>query len=667
MNDATQPSQTSQPLSQDVKIKLLRAVDLARAGRLQACRQAVDVALGQVRGKVGQALAFKAAGALRYVTRDYDLALKLLTRAGQLEPRENVECVRLAVQRAGRLGWEQELRAGLTWLAEKEPLEVAWVSALARLYADRRVLPEALAHARQVVALAPDADAWLRLAKLAAQADRTEEAIAAVDRALAAGHAVDPLRAAAILCDAGAFAQAATVLQQAEQTSEVLDRRAQLALWHGRESEATVLALQAHAMAGVANSPAGQRTLGALAWLAGQTDRAMAHLDRAIEGNPRDDEALCWRAELHLRHGRIEQASQDLDRAMLAADGFSLAAWLLRECGVGDTVAVGLKQSRFGEVREGLQVLCADAAEVLERRDPAEIHALLWRALGALHGNRSTTPTYLLNGELQRVRVRTAPRHGSRQVLETIRLLPPERVLADLDAVVARFGHSSLCPCHRGELHLWLGDTDAARTDLQLALTMLPTTRWAWIGLGGCDLLDQQPEQALAVLADGVRVLGNTDGPAVFVYRGEALLRLGRCDEAIRDLTEALDKRPTRLAARLLLTLALHGRGDIQAMRGHFEDLRRRAPGLLSESGRVAHVVVWDEPGWLPNDAAIAQVCESALTLLRGNRSSTCTTWLTPEGRLRAVPHETREVADPNARDAEDLAEVERWLRDPRR
>jgi tetratricopeptide (TPR) repeat protein len=631
---------------------LLHAVEHARASDFPACRMAIDAAL---RLAPRSALVCKVAGVLRFVTRDYDVALRLLAQVGTLDPAEAVQALRLAMQRAGRLGWEHELRDCLTRLAEREPREIAWVTALARLYADRRVLPEALEFARKAVALAPDAEGWLRLARWAVVANRPEEAIEAVARAAAA----DPLEAATILCDAGAFQQAQVLLERAEPTAAVTARRAQLALWQGRHDEAEVLAR-------ACPTPEAARTLGALALLAGELAEARVHLDAAIASDGHDDEAFCWRAELHLREGRLEDAIEDLDRAMLAAPGFPLAAWLLRAISAGREVRVGAPQARFGEALESLRILCPQTDAVLARRDPGECYALLWRALEVLHGNRSTLPTFLLDGELRRLPVRTSPRHASRQALETIRLMPPERVLAELDAVVARFPQSSLCPCHRGELHLWLGDVEAARRDLEAAVALQTTTRWAWIGLGGCELLANAPERALAVLERGVKTLGNTEGPAVFVYRGEALLRLGRFDAAVRDLTEALRTRPTRLAARLLLALALHGHGDVEGLRSQFEDLRARAAGLLSDAGRIAARTVWKTPGWLPEAAAMAEVCEAALALLQGNRSSTCTTWRTPEGTIRAVPHEARQSSDPNAHDDEDLRLVARWLHESR-
>lgn len=644
-----EPSPASTPHDSEGAHQALHAAwEHARAGHLQACRDAVTDALALA---PSSPRVRKIAGLLRYVTRDHHAALQDLAHAEQLAPGDTAELLRLAVQRLGRLGWDHELRAHLTRLAELEPQEIAWVSALAQLYEDRRVLPEGLDFARRCAELAPDAANRLRWARMALAADRPAEAIAAV-----ADLQDDPGQVAQILCDAGAFSQAEAVLERAEPIDDVRARRAQLALWRGDVQ-------QAEALARTCPSPAGVRTLGAIALMRGELSTAQAHLDAAIVAAPRDTEALGWRAELHLRQDRPDLARADLDAAMLAADGFHVAAAVLRALCIGRREKVGPLQPRFGEVLESLRILCPETDEVLARCDADETWHLLWRALERMHGNRSTTPTFLRDGVLHRLPLRTSPRHAARQALESLRLLPPARVQAQLDAVVARFPASALGPCHRGELHLWLGQTDLARADLRRALDMERTTRWAWIGLGGCELQDGAPERAVHVLAQGVKALRNTEGPAVFVYRGEAWLRLGRYDDAVRDLTEALRTRPTRIAARLLLALALHGLGDVVGMSRHFQDLRERAAGLLSEAGRVAQRTVWDIPAWLPAPDDMVSVCEAALGLLGGNRSSTCATWQA-EGTIRAVPHEARPAAHPNARDVEDLQIIARLLRE---
>jgi tetratricopeptide (TPR) repeat protein len=272
-----------------------------------------------------------------------------------------------------------------------------------------------------------------------------------------------------------------------------------------------------------------------------------------------------------------------------------------------------------------------------------------------MRGNRSTTATVVRDGRLARVGSRTAPRHASRRALQLVRVLPPPQVLAALDAVIARYPRSSLPRCHRGELKLWLGDVEGARADLSTAISIHPHTRWAYIGLSGCDLLAGDPERALATADRGVEVMGGTYGPAVYAYRGEALRRLGRPEQARADLIRCVELTPGRVAAWIDLALVHAELGDRAAFEAAWERLVRVAPGLLSDAARESEVVLWRDLGSAASTGERARVLEQALSMMRGNRSTTSATYFTREGRLRFVQPGSPGTG-PHGRDGADLA-----------
>jgi predicted Zn-dependent protease len=133
------------------------------------------------------------------------------------------------------------------------------------------------------------------------------------------------------------------------------------------------------------------------------------------------------------------------------------------------------------------------------------------------------------------------------------------------------------------------------------------------------ELGEGRPERALQVLAEGVSVL-RSEGPAVFMYRGEALRVLGRFDEAERDLQAAVAERPTRLSAWINLALARRALGNSDA--DALARVETMAPRLLGDATA---------------EVGADRALEHTLVMMRGNRSSTCWTYFTQDGRLQLV------------------------------
>ncbi len=189
---------------------------------------------------------------------------------------------------------------------------------------------------------------------------------------------------------------------------------------------------------------------------------------------------------------------------------------------------------------------------------------------------------------------------------------------------------------------MWLGRVAEARQALEEALAIEPETRWAYIGLTMCDLLEGDPAKAYETSRAGVSRMHDTEGPAVHVHEGEALYRVGRLDEALASLERAIALHPSRLSARILRAMVHRAQGTPSEHEALFEE----APGLFSDARRHA------------KEDSIDALLESAIVLMRGNRASQLITYVTDAGDLRFVPTRDSGHRRPHDGDVEDLAWV---------
>jgi tetratricopeptide (TPR) repeat protein len=517
-------------------------------------------------------------------------------------------------------------------------------------------------------------------AGLYAKHDQREQAVDAIARALSlvAADATQPelefrREAARVAIEAGAFELALANLERAiELDPEAAVHRvelAQLASWMGEDAAA-----QTHVDAALALDPecaAAIRMHGALRARAGAYDEAIASLERALRLDPGDYQAQVWLSEVYLRTNQFEQAHAQLHHASMNAEGFLVVAWLLRFLVVAaedPSDSERVPPWRTEEFAESILELCPSLAQTcLRTRSLADTVAAVEAALAALQGNRSVYPTHVVDGELRRLHARTGCRYASRWALQLLRVATPQACLAAFDEIVARYPGSSLSYCHRGELRLWLGDLEGGKADLEQAIAAVRGTRWAWIGLSTLGLLSGDYQQTLDINAQGIAVMNDTEGAAVYVYRGEAKRKLGRIDEAIAELEAALRSHPSRASATINLALAYAAAGRMT----EFEPLWRRlrdeqASGLLSDAAHELGVVIFgdasDAGDGSPTHAVKLAVLERALSMMGGNRSSGLLTYQTAREQLRFVQLWPHQGHGPHERDHEHLEQCKRML-----
>lgn len=513
---------------------------------------------------------------------------------------------RVHVDLAQRIGLEPEAQRLLDeLLAEQADVDLLRRAVLPRVRA--RAWENARPLAERLVAL--DADPGHRRAL--AECLEGLDADAAVD-AWSALARTDP-EARAALVRLGAF----DALRAAGET-ELADRTE--SLWLGSPGEGDAISRAAQAAS------------------EDRLEDALREARAATRSDPEASEAWTWLGELELRAGRVERGREALDRALMLAGRFHLSALLLRLKSEMEADLQRVREGARDPAADGPLQLAAEVRGALSEmwgcdrfdgvRSLDEVVRVLRESLARLGGNRTPNATFVDQGRLRRVRVRSSPREASRRALELIRVLAVEDVEAALAAVVERYPDSESPHVHWGELDLWLGRLDAARERFGRALAIQEGTRWAYIGLAGCAMLDGDLDEAMRIHRRGVRIMGSEIG-SLFIYRGETHLRAGRLDEARVDLERAKSLSPTRVSAWLNLALLYARTGDEEAMRLEIESLCEHAPVWMGDAGgrRLA-------TGDLSNAVAIL---ERAREMACGNRSSSCQTYVASDGTLRLV------------------------------
>lgn len=503
----------------------------------------------------------------------------------------------------------------------------------------------AAGHARAVVDLAQGSPGLLlQAATVLLSLGHEPEALSAAARVLAASAAPSTallLDLASLHRDAGDYASAAGLYDRvlSIDPSSAVARIATgtLCAWRGEAAEAL-----AHAQAVLASHPDSAPALclrAASRMLSGEVPLALEDLDRATALDPADPVAAVWRGEALLRLGRRDEALSESRRGGERSDDVSnhVAAQLL----------ISLAQLRGGDfpglpeyvLRPALSTLWAEAAPpssggLAEAPDETALELLFEGALERLRGNRSPIATYVRHdGSLVRLAVPSSPRVASKRALwRFVATGSLDEALSELDRVHASVPRAAEPYNYRGELFLYLGDAPSARREFERAIALYGRSRWAYIGLAGAAVLEGRYEEALSHLAEGI-VQAGAPGPTTFVYRGEALRCLGRSEEARADLTISVRRNPGRIGAWVNLALLDASEGDAAAL-GAIAELRRRAPGFVYDAAEALSV----DPSATPDLAGLSRLMKQMLAMLRGNRASSCVTYFTPDGRLRAVP-----------------------------
>lgn len=582
------------------------------------------------------------------VGRFHDAVLLLEDAARRLEGPRRAAALRVLLHQAAQLGWQQEAAQALGQLRALGPIPDEDRRELRRLMQARDV-EAARALAQALLASTDDLSLRLELCNALALAADLPALKRELDR-VSPEREEEFLEKVRLLVDADACAEAEALALEGARRFEAC---AGLHVWASRLAtwRADASTGEARARRAVACDAGSADAWCALGAALEQRERRSGRdaFAKACELDPAHAEALTWCADLAELEGDDEAMTRYLNRAVSVSAGHPVATWLLRAHGaLPSAMPVNeLSEARVQESATALEELVPGAVERWRSAPTVDFaRETLRRARVALSGNYGVHATRWDGVRLTRLgpAARTGPRNDSRRALELVRTRPLAEVCRAFAPLESRWSRSSLPDAHHAELHLWAGELDEAERLFRRAMALTRGTRFAWIGLTGVELLRGQLTQALETCAEGVMVMRDTSGPAVFVYRGEVLRKLGRLDEAVSDFEAALTHTPRRLSATMNLALALHARGDAARAEAAWRHVADHAPALVSDARRVC-----------PAGAAWPVVMEKALESMRGNRSTSLITYFVGE-RLRLVPNAPGAAAFVQRRTAREVA-----------
>ena len=161
-----------------------------------------------------------------------------------------------------------------------------------------------------------------------------------------------------------------------------------------------------------------------------------------------------------------------------------------------------------------------------------------------------------------------------------------DEALAQLDAVLEALPRHARSLAERGALRVRMGKPEEALRDLDAALEIDPRNATALLWRGAAKLRRSEPE---AALADFDAVAGRdaeAAGPPVAQFRAEALLTLGRAEEALGDLesapASALDAQTLAIRGEARLKLGRPGEALADAQHALELHVTHAPPGPCS-------------------------------------------------------------------------------------
>jgi tetratricopeptide (TPR) repeat protein len=516
----------------------------------------------------------------------------------------------------------------------------------ALMHRSHRAYSEALSQAQAGLALDPQSRPLLDMMAGLSARTKGAEAGSAILSALEAG-AISPANAINHLLSANKFEEAEALIENQPdipQEGWAPSCRARFALWRRDTETATRIGQQLIAMH--PSHPEGYFLLGASAQLSGQPSKAIEHLDAALQRTQPKREggwlnttaAWTFKAEALIDLGQATQALKAADLAMTQATEYNPAAHCVRMLAVVDTHMTPSNKlpARLLEVADHLSALMDDP-EAVRDQQISTFKVQVRSALHRLGGNRSNRLSYLDDqGTLHPFTPPPYPRSMSRALQQQIRILPPEHILSGFKDLEAAHPRDPTVQTYAGELRLWLGQYDTAIACFERALSLDNKTVWAWIGMGAAHLMKGRPRRARWIFHRGIQIL-DFEGPTVFVYRGEAHRLLGNKAKALADLSHAAQIKPKRLSAWINLALA-HPK-DHTIARTLATAMRQTNPSIWWDAARVDGVDPMD-------NEAVRPTLERCLGLMRGNRSSTIQTYISPEGQLRCMRWQAKDVPE---------------------
>lgn len=386
---------------------------------------------------------------------------------------------------------------------------------------------------------------------------------------------------------------------------------ARLALWRGDTREARRVTVDDGSSRSVATR------VGALV-LDGELVEALALCRDARTRFPESVELALWEIDALIRSRQNRFALAEVERSVRVLASSPLLR-LYRALADVESVTgrEGGVDTRYLHRAIGRQILGEGPGDVSNRQE------LKWlsRALAAFGGNRSLRLTTVgPDGQLRRADI-IEPRVEVVRLQHQVIHRPVEDVQQALADFSAEFPDVPFGPTYSAELDLFRGRYHEALAVFEESWRTT-RTRWSYVGSGGALMMLGRYEDALTRFDEGERSAnGLIPGEATHAYRGEALFRLGRLEEALPHLEYACEVEPRRVGAVLVLAQLYRALGRAVEAASALDDVRQRASPLIWEA---------ENRGGDPIDTAVE--------LLLGNRSSHLLTFFDTSGCWRVLP-----------------------------
>lgn len=488
--------------------------------------------------------------------------------------------------------------------------------------------------AERALPAAERADLALEFARLYRTRGETKRAIAMARRALLMRDPPDSLirRACAELVRNGALGDAyLALLERCSRDpidAELVYALTELLLWAARKQEAR------RWLERLGSSVHGEfrwlRAMGILEALEERWSDAIESLERAEAQDPGNCEVATWLSELYLRVGDDEAARRWFDVARVKAHGPVHVVFEAAVYGkdVSPNHAIFALLDCLGEKPERWQ----SGAKAARK---ASLDLVM-----SFGGNRSPHSTRMtaasgdpLGIELVRLpptSSRLTSRTRSANLLKQIGRVSFAELERRFERLAAEFPESPHPYCYWGELTLWLGDYSRAVELFNKAETRAPA-RWAFVGRAAAAILqgdyDEGDREIAACNAEFEPVLGATTN----VYVGEACRLRGDYTRARSLLQEAVRYKTGRAGAWMNLALCHLALGAGEEAERIFAMLEARHPRLFCDTW---HAMTGEAIWPVPRTDSV-RFFETALELMRGNRSSHLVSYFDRDGTFR--------------------------------
>ncbi len=452
------------------------------------------------------------------------------------------------------------------------------------------------------------------------------------------------LRTVELLKDIQQFEEAQSVLTRSHQEhpdqAEFALALAELHLWRGEHHKARLIHNQLPPTS--ANDARARRIQGILEFLSGDLNKAKTIFSQLVKNNPDDNESSLWLAEIYLHEENPTAAGPLLTRARqkqqtgahMALDYF----YRLQSSRSND------HEKPCSDFASILKALGHTSSINLKDKTHPELDELLLAALDRFKGNRSSVLTHVEpqgtntptnKPRLKHLRLNTpdsivGSRAACSEALRKLRTDSPDEVLQNFNELINLYDTSPHPFFYRGELYLWLGEWDKAYSDFDEGTTRL-TTRWSFVGKAAVHIMRQEYPQALEQLERLRKCFEPLAAATTYVYLGEMYRLLGDYPKAEKFLTDALNAKPGRVACRINLAILYHHQGKLEKSQDMFHGLITQYPRLFWDAldGRPQQ--------WPPRYEELLPLFESALKMMRGNRSSHLITYFDHNNQLRVL------------------------------